>query len=182
MTLLVLEKTDAAHRHQLFTILGVDIVITSRAWIVIPLFAIAGIVISFIFAPTDSFIAEILVGIVYGLLIFVTNVCHGLGHIISSRMVNAPMKMLVLTATVPLTLYDDTGDLPSRVHVGRSLGGPALNLIVGVLALVVNGAGLNSHFILFFGIANLVFAVLSSMPVPSFDGSVFLRELRDWKQ
>jgi Zn-dependent protease len=96
-------------------------------------------------------------------------------------MVNAPMKALIMTATVGVTHFEDEGEQVSRVHVGRSLGGPLLNLAVGVVAVALYLFALDSYFLLFLGIVNLGFGVFTILPIPSLDGSVILRELRDWK-
>jgi hypothetical protein len=177
MTLFVLEDTEATQHRKIFTLLGVDYVMTPRAWVNIPLMLVVGIVLALILVPADSS-SPILIGIGYGILIMIASFCHGLGHIISSRMVGAPMTALVSTATVYLTHYDDTETYPSRVHVGRSIGGPALNFIVGVIALALYSS-VNSHFLLFFGGVNLLFAVLTILPIPSVDGAVIFHELRN---
>ena len=120
-------------------------------------------------------------GLGFGLLIILSSFFHGLGHVISSRMVNAPMKALVMTATVGVTHFDDYEEQGSRVHVGRSLGGPALNLILGIIAIAIYLSALDSYFLLFFGIVNLGFGGFTFLPIPSLDGSVILRELRGWR-
>jgi hypothetical protein len=179
MTLFVLENTEARQHRKIFTLLGVDFIMTQRAWMNIPLMLIVGIVLAFVLAPADPS-SPILIGIGYGILIMIASFCHGLGHIISSRIVGAPMTALVATATVYLTHYNDTEEYPSRIHVGRSIGGPVLNIVVGVIALGLYSS-VNNHFLLFFGGVNLIFAVLTILPIPSVDGAVFFRELRNWK-
>lgn len=123
-----------------------------------------------------------MVGIVYGLLIILAGFCHGLGHIISSRMVGAPVSAVIETATVSVTYYDGDDELlPSRVHVGRALGGPVLNIAVGLLALGIN-AGVGSYFLGFFGVVSILFGLFTLLPIPSLDGAVILRELRNWRK
>lgn len=182
MTIFVFENIEESHQRKLFTVLGVDYVLASRAWLNLPLMAIVGIVIALIFAPVEQLSSQILVGIGYGILIIISSFCHGLGHIISSHLVNAPMNSLISTATVNVTHYDDDEVHPSRIHVGRSLGGPILNLLIGCLAIAVYTFALPNHFLLFFGIVNLLFFVFTLLPIPSLDGAVILRELRNWKK
>lgn len=182
MTLFVPESTEEAQHRKLFAVLGVDYVATVWAWVNLPLMVIVGIVIALIFVPAEQLLAQIGVGIVYGLLIMVSSFCHGLGHILSSRFVNAPMKALITTATVYVTHYENVEEYPSRVHVGRSLGGPLLNLVLGLVTMAVYVFVVKNHFLLLFGVVNLVFAVFTLLPIPSVDGDIILRELRDWKK
>ncbi|MCH7801673.1 MAG: hypothetical protein IIC24_09065 [Chloroflexi bacterium] len=182
MALFAFESIEGPRKRKLFTLLGVDYLLTHRFWVNIPLMALAGIATALIFSPTDRLMLQVPVGIGFGLLIIVSSFCHGLGHIISSRMVNAPMKSLIMTATVNVTHFEDNGEQSSRVHVSRSLGGPVLNLILGVLAIAIYLVALESYFLLFFGIVNLGFGGFTFLPIPSLDGSVILRELRNWRQ
>jgi len=181
MTVFVFENTEESQQRKLFTFWGVDYFATSYTWVNLPLMAIFGIVIALIFAPVDQLLPQILVGIGYGLLIIISSFCHSIGHIISSRFVSAPVKFILVTATVNITHYEDDKEQPSRVHVGRSLGGPILNLLLGLIVIAIYMFAMPSHFLLFFGSANLIFATFSSLPIPTVDGAVILHELRDWK-
>jgi hypothetical protein len=179
MTLFVFENTDTPRLNKLFTLLDVDVMAAPRAWLGVVLALIIGVVVSLIGAPVDGVGAQILVGIVYGLLIYAATFVHGLGHIISSRMVNGPMQYLILTTTLPITRYDDADEsaIPSRVHIGRSLGGPAANALLSIAGLVLYVL-VNSPFFLFIGIQNAVFTIMVLLPIPTLDGSVIWRELR----
>ena len=92
---------------------------------------------------------------------------------------NAPMTALIMTATVGVTHFEDRVEHGSLVHVGRSLDGPTLNLAFGIVAIAIYLFTLDSYFLLFFGIVNLGFGVLISLPIPPLDGFVDLRELRN---
>ncbi len=70
MTLFVVENIKKSHQRKLFTILGVDCLATPRSWLVLPVMVIAGIVLVFIFAPANPLLAQILVGVGYGFLIW----------------------------------------------------------------------------------------------------------------
>ncbi len=133
--------------------------------------------LALIFAPTAQLGPQIFVGIVYGLLIILSSFCHGLGHIINSRLVKAPMTSLYITATVGVTHYEDDTEQPGRVHLGRALGGPLFNLFLGLSAIALYLVVAPSHFLLFFGIVNLGFGVFTLMPIPSLDGAVIWHEL-----
>ncbi|NJN83242.1 MAG: hypothetical protein HC802_13795 [Caldilineaceae bacterium] len=165
---------------KMFTLLGVDYFATPRAWWNMPLMILVGIVIALIFSPGDELLSTITIGIGYGFLIMASSFCHGVGHIISSRLVNAPVTSIVETATVYVTRYDDKYPQPSRVHIGRALGGPLLNLLLGVTAVAINTLAVQNQFVLFFGIVNLAFGLFTLLPIPSLDGAVIWHELRHW--
>jgi Zn-dependent protease len=61
------------------------------------------------------------------------------------------------------------------------LDGPTLNLAFGIVAIAIYLFTLDSYFLLLFGIVNLGFGVFTSLPIPSLDGTVNLRELRNWR-
>jgi Zn-dependent protease len=184
MTLFVLENTDPPRLNKLFTLLDVDVLAAPRARLGVVLMLIIGVAISLITAPVDDLVAQILVGLVFGLMIYASTFVHDVGHIISSRMVHAPMRYLILTTTIPITRYDDADEatIPSRVHVGRSLGGPAANLVLSVAGFVLYALVAHSPFFLFLGFQNAVFFVVVLSPIPTLDGAVILREMRHWKR
>lgn len=182
MTLFVAESIDEARLRKLFTLLAVDYFATARAWMNPPLMAAVGIVLALLIAPPTQLPGQILVGIGYGLLIMLASFCHGLGHIFSSRMVHAPVASIYLTATVGVIHFDDHGEQPSRVHVGRALGGPLFNLMLGLIALAIYMLAVHNQFLLFFGAVNLLFGIMTLLPIPSLDGAAIWRELRNWHQ
>ena len=182
MTLLILENIGSSNQRKLFKLLGVDYVATSRAWIAPIWIAIFGIILSLIFAPVDGLLSLILTGLAYGFLIFMTIFFHDLGHILSSRMVKAPMQTIVLSATVNATLYDETEEHPSYVHIARALGGPVLNMLLGLATMTIYNLAASNHFLELFWLTNLILAGITMLPAPSFDGDVIVRELRDWKK
>jgi len=104
-------------------------------------------------------------------------VLHSVGHIIGGKLVGHPMDANLVTATRQINIYrGHQGHLPRRVHLGRALGGPVMNLLVGIIALIV-GQAVEGQLIDAFGIINLVFAVLAFAPIPTVDGEVIWREL-----
>lgn len=180
MTLLILENLDETNHRKLFSIMGTDYVMTSLGWLNIPMMIGAGILVAWFLAPVEGIQNIILSGIAYGLLMLIASFCHGLGHIISSKMAGAPMTKLIGTITVHTTYYDDNEEdnISSKAHMMRAIGGPVLNLVLGILMLVINASIFPSHFILFFGVINLVFFAITISPLPSLDGAVLLREMR----
>ena len=180
MTHLILENLEESNHRKLFPIMGTDYVITSMGWLNIPLMIGAGILVACFLAPVEGIQNIILSGIAYGLLAVLASFCHGLGHIISSKMAGAPMTKLIGTITVHTTYYDDNEEdnISSNAHMMRAIGGPAFNLLVGILALIINALIFSTHFLLFFGIINLVFVGITILPLPSLDGAVILREMR----
>ncbi len=69
MTVFVVESTAKSHLHKLFTFWDTDFFATPYTWVNPLLMAAIGIVAALIFAPVNQFLALILVGIVYGILI-----------------------------------------------------------------------------------------------------------------
>ncbi len=182
MSLLVFENTKKSHRQKIFTLFGVDYYITKRTWINLPLMLSVGIVYSLLFSPENQFAVKILNGLGYGFLIMLSMFSHGLGHIISSKMVDAPISSIIMTATVNVIQFDDSDEKPSRIHVGRSLGGPIFNLLLGFLAIAISQNTAQNIFLIFFGWLNIALGGITLLPIPSLDGPVIIRELRDWKK
>jgi Zn-dependent protease len=109
---------------------------------------------------------------------------HALGHIVGGKLVSSPMDELLLTATRGVNIYHgDQNALPGRVHLGRSLGGPAMNLLagLGLLALTPGaGAGPGEALLARVMAVNLFMGVGSFLPIPSVDGAVIWREVVRW--
>ncbi len=90
------------------------------------------------------------------------------------------MQSLVMTSTVMVAGFEDDGPQPSAVHVGRSVGGPLLNLLAGLAASLVFGLAGGGFVLLFFAVVNLAFAAFTLLPIPTLDGAVIWREVRGW--
>lgn len=168
----VFEDIHTAPRRKLFTLWGVRWLATTTAWLSVPLFLAAGIVLALL--GGDSFGH----GLALGAAIFVANVVHSFGHILSGKAVGAPMHANLVTATRHINLYTGPQEgLPARVHLGRALGGPLTNLIVGLLALILHFSA-GGTLLRTFGMVNVVIGVGAFAPIPSADGEVIWRELR----
>lgn len=175
MTLFVAERIAEPRPRKVFSILGTEYRVTSWSWLNLPLVSAIGIVVAFLFGPEDSAAGHTLVGLGYGLLIVISSFLHGVGHVVSSRFVDAPVTWLVATATVNITQYHDVEDPSRRVDVGRSIGGPVLNFLLGFVAGVVYIYVSQSHFLAFFAVVNLAFGAFTLLPIPSLDGAVIWR-------
>lgn len=177
MSILVIDKTEESELRDLFTLFGTPYKATKLFWLNPPLMIITGIVVAFAVAPVADTTGKIIAGIIYGLIILATSFLHELGHIISSRQVGAPVTYIIMSMTVANTYYNDSEDLPSRVHIGRAIGGPLTNLIAGIIGIVSYGV-MQSHFVAFFAVLNILFFIVTILPIPTIDGDVIWRELR----
>lgn len=115
------------------------------------------------------------------LAVELTTITHAFGHILSGKLVHSAMYELLITTTRDVNIYEgDQGRIPSRVHVIRAVGGPALNILIGIIFIFISPllpqgfwSNLNNSLVstnLFFGLGGL-------LPIPSVDGEVIWREV-----
>jgi hypothetical protein len=99
-------------------------------------------------------------------------------HTLSSKWVGALMTANLIEDTQITTYYaDDPPLLPRRVHLGRTLGGPLMNVIIATFAFMawqLNGG----HILLFTATINFFLASMLLLPFKGIDGEIFWRELR----
>ena len=117
-----------------------------------------------------------------GLLLFLSNAAHSVGHVIAGGLVGAPNGAVVVTATFHVNSHRcEKGRCSRWTHIGRSLGGPVANLVVGMAALAAyraaGGAGL-----LFLAQANLIIAGFLALPIRTVDGWVIWGELLGFRR
>jgi hypothetical protein len=175
--LLVFEDISTTPRRRLFGFLGVEVMATPYAWFSVPFFCILGVLIAFGQRPEDVGLRTVMVGLVYGLLLYFTNVLHSLGHILAAKKIVAPMEVLLLTGTRDVTLYRKGDPEPSKwMFIGRSLGGPVANMLAGFIALGIWYLFVDA-WLLSFCVFNFAIAVWTLCPVPSMDGWVIWGEL-----
>lgn len=173
--ILVMENVETTRRIKLYRFLGVDWYYTPVAWLGMLVFIGGGIIVALIFSPPGNAIIN---GIFYGALAYFANTLHTIGHILGGRVVGAPMHGNLVTIMRHINLYNDTGNETRRIHLGRALGGPIMNILVGVLALI-GWSSSQDHFMLFFAVIGLsVYGIFPLFPIPSLDGEVIWRELR----
>ena len=173
--LLVLEDTTRPSR-RLFSVAGVDWWATRWAWVG-PLFWIA---LGLPLAWAEG--GGALRGVGYGILLWLTNTIHTLGHIGAGALAGARMDAVVLTSTRDVDVYRGAKrDVPERVRVLRSLGGPAANAAVGAAALALRamaeGMPGPAGWLRAFGLFNAAVAIWTLMPVPTMDGWILWRAL-----
>jgi Zn-dependent protease len=172
--LLVFEDHQSVPRVRLFRALGVDWTLTPRGWLVVPAFIPLGVIPGLLFYE-GTFAERLSVGATAGLVVVASLLLHELGHVISARLAGGPMREILIAAVRPLTLYHDLAEPPGRVHIGRAIGGPAMNLAVGVSLLSLWGVGFVPAFAALF---NVALGLVSLLPIPSVDGEVIWREVR----
>jgi hypothetical protein len=161
---------------------GIDWMASPSAWVA-PVWMVAvGIVIGLVADSHAAAGRRLLLGLAYGALILASILVHYLGGAVAGRLVNAPMRQVVFTATLAYNAYDESREYPSRVHVIRGLGEPAANLVLGAVMLGLYLAGTHSHLVLFLAVLNLAFFVIAMAPFPTMHGGVLLKNLKAWRR
>ncbi len=168
----VFEDIESAQRRRLFAFRSVVWQATAHAWLSIPIFATSGAALAFAAGALRANPATWPSILAYGLLLYLTNVVHTLGHLLSGALVGRPMDGVLVTATFDVNLYSgDQSGLRRRVHVARALGGPLLNLLAGIAGLAA-GPVLGSTWLQFFGYASVASALWTLLPIAPMDGWV----------
>ena len=179
MTIFVVESVREDQSRKLFSLFGAEYRATRYAWLNPLLMAGVGIAVAYIWSPVNVQSGLVVTGIIFGLLMMLAIFCHGLGHMISSRIVQAPVSYVLVTATVNVTHYDDVIEQSSRVHIGRSLGGPVANLLLGAVCGVLYMTASPSPFLLFFSVVCILMGLMTLLPIPTLDGAVIWHNLGD---
>jgi Zn-dependent protease len=173
----IFEDVRKGPRRTLLKVMGVPWVATRRAWVSPIAFAAVGILLAWMMPFGEPTGVRLLVGVGYGALLYAAEVVHTIGHTVSGRAVGSPMTANVLTATLHSNEYAaDTGAVARHVHIGRAIGGPLANLVVGLLSAAAL-AQIASPWIRFFSQVNLLVGAAALLPIPGIDGSVIWREL-----
>ena len=176
----VLPGDAAGERRRVLTLLGADWYMTPRARYAAAWMLVVGLLASFLFAD-GNVLERFVTGLAYGVAIGVSVVCHQIGQLVAGRLTGRPLSGVVFTATFPFQLYPPEEEQPSKVHLMRALGGPMANLGLGWLALILYMFGARHGFVGFLALVNMLYALAAMIPLPTFDGGVVLRELRDWR-
>lgn len=176
----LLENLDTVRRIRIGKFWNVTLLITPWTWL--GPFVFFGLHFLLNLLNTRLTLDERLLQSIYFVLaVELTTPIHALGHILSGKLVNSAMDELLITATRDVNVYHgDQSQIPGHVHLIRSLGGPILNILVGVFCIFIAQwippgfwTGVNDSMIstnLFFGLGGL-------LPVPSVDGQVIWREV-----
>ncbi|MEO0562212.1 MAG: hypothetical protein AAF125_08860, partial [Chloroflexota bacterium] len=117
-------------------VFGTAFAITPDAWQYALKALVVGLAAALVFNRESGVVSVMILGVVYGLLILLTYFLHTVGHIISAREVDAPMRETVWTKNRQVNLYDP-GDYPPQVHSVRASGGPLMNLTLAAFVFVV---------------------------------------------
>jgi hypothetical protein len=134
--LLIFEDLHTTPRSKLFTLFGVEWLATPYAWLSPPFFCVLGIAAALLGHTESTLTMRMLMGVIYGLLLYACNTIHSLGHILGGTILGAPMNALLLTATRDVTVYvGSRAEVPLRIRMGRAVSGPLLNLAVGIWTL-----------------------------------------------
>ena len=140
---------------------------------------VPGIILALLVLPRQTIPVRLGYGVIFGLAILSVNVLHTIGHTISAKLVGAPMDENRVRNHFIQNIYrNDPPDLPRRVHLGRTLGGPLMNIAVGLISLAAWVAFPNPALI-FLAAAHLLNGILIMLiPARGFDGEIIWRELR----
>jgi hypothetical protein len=178
----VVEDMESVQPRRLVRTFGIDWMASPRAWVA-PVWMVAlGIVIALAVESHTGAGTRILLGLAYGALILASILVHYVGGAVAGRLVDAPMRQVVFTATLAYNVYDESREYPSRVHLIRGLGEPAANLILGAIMLGLYTAGNHNHFVLFLAVLNLGFFIIAMAPFPTMHGGVLLHNLKAWRR
>lgn len=114
-----------------------------------------------------------------GLLWYVADCTHVVGHIASSQAVDAPLDAIDF-GLYPRNVYHNN-DVTPQQHIGRSIGGLGGSLVAAsvftLLARSMN-RGLGKQLLTIAAIQNTLLFVLSLLPIPIVDGGVIYANLR----
>lgn len=107
--------------------------------------------------------------------------CHNLAHLFASNWIGKPMDKMRVQAGMPRVIYHEINDIevPPRQHIGRSLGGPVINVLLLPFTQWVRG--LTKSDSIAGEIAktayqtNLFLSLISFLPIPGIDGGPILK-------
>jgi hypothetical protein len=175
--LLVFEDLDKTNYKKLFRLFGIDWYMTSIGWLCLPLFYAAGVLIAYFYHTGEPVGALLFNGLIYGLLLILINTFHTIGHIFSGRITRAPMTSVIVTATRQLNWYDeDPNSVGKGVHIMRSLGGPLMNILTGLIAYGIDRL-IPNMALSFFASTTILIGIVALLPIPSVDGWVIWGEI-----
>jgi Zn-dependent protease len=175
--LFVVDDIRSPGRTFLFTVARVRIEATRHAWMAPITWLVFGLLIAVLDGDNGSAVSIVAKAAVFAAALYSANVLHSVGHILAGRMVGAPMDILLLTSTRDVTLYlTDPSTYPVGVRVGRSLGGPAANMVVALLCFSLT-ATLRAPWLESLAAVNLAIGLWTLCPIPTMDGWVIWRGL-----
>lgn len=160
---------------ELFHLLGVDWLAAPGAWQVVFVYGTLGLLIAVATEFRRPPLTVLTYGLLYGFLLYTVKLLHIAGHLIAGRLSRAPISAVLLTATWHKNLYYQSQLGVSRwTRVFRVLGGPLVNVVVGVVVL--------GYWLLFsytwLGVlawGNLGAGLFTLLPLHGFDGGLIWR-------
>lgn len=175
----VFEDIHTTPRRRMFSLFGIPVYVTPFAWLN-PLALYAGsIALTLVIYPEASLPVRLGWASIYALLGLLTLFVHSIGHILSGKIAGSAMDSLLLTATRQVNIYEgDQSQYSPRVHITRSLGGPAGNLLAGLAGLVLIAVLSANPPLVFWTVANLGGGIGALAPVDSVDGGTIMYYLR----
>jgi hypothetical protein len=133
----IFENLDKVRKISLGKFWGVEITITSLVWLGPFLFFALHFVLNLINLEL-SLNQRLSQSFYFAIAIEITTAIHALGHIISGKIVKSPMDELLITALRDVNRYHgDQSQIKSTTHLGRALGGPVINIIVGLICIFI---------------------------------------------
>ena len=175
-------NTIHAEWRTLFTLLNIPFTVNWDSWQFLPPKFMIGIVVALFAAPVETIPEKILIGILYGILLNFVLLLHIIGHILSSKFVSPAMTEARITPMLIQTRYDrDSNAIAPVVHLTRTIGGVLMNLTMGIVGYFIWQIG-NSQFAVFFMAANFVLMIFVLLPLPTLDGEVIWREIKNLRR
>lgn len=114
-----------------------------------------------------------------GLLWYVADCTHVVGHIVSSQAVNAPLDAIDF-GLYPKNVYHNNAISPQQ-HIGRSIGGVGASFLAALLLILAArliNHGLIKKLLTIAAIQNAFLFIISMLPVPMVDGGVMYANVR----
>jgi Zn-dependent protease len=174
---LVFEDIQTAPRRKLFTLFGTEWMATPYAWLSLPFWSLLGIFTALFGEHAKAIEWRLIIGVGYGVLLFLTNALHSLGHSLAGKLLGAPLDGILLTATRNVNVHrQDQFRFSKDLRIGRALGGPLMNILTGLICLGILSL-VGSEWLAVFGYFNLAIGIFLFFPVPSLDGWVIWGEL-----
>jgi hypothetical protein len=177
----IIENLDIVRRIRIGRFGGVDLLVTRITWLGPFVFFGFHFLVNLI-NVNISMNERLSQSLIFAFAVEVTTAIHALGHIASGKLVGSVMDELLITAVRDVNIYHgDQTQFPAKVHLGRALGGPTLNLIVVAVFMLAGPsipAGFWSNLNTSLISVNLFFGVGSFLPLRSVDGEVIWREVR----
>jgi hypothetical protein len=180
--MVAIEKTDTVRQRKAFAVANVDCYVTPFAWLSVPIFISLGIACAVAMQSGREIGEYLQTGFVYGVLLHLSNTLHTVGHVIAGKIVGSPGGAVRVTSTFHVNYHDcDPAICTKWKHIGRSLGGPLINLLLGgVVLLLVDTTG--HRWFAFLGSANLIVGGWLLLPIPRLDGWVIWGELLGFRR